>query len=74
MVSLQCGDQIELSYEDASATTIRATVGRLLSDQDEGMGIEVEDHIACWSRLPWTSQAIWMPKALCYLALISSIA
>ena len=48
MVSLQCGDQIELSYEDASATTIRATVGRLLSDQDEGMGIEVEDHIACW--------------------------
>jgi hypothetical protein len=39
MVSLQCGDQIELSYEDASATTIRATVGRLLSDQDEGMGI-----------------------------------
>lgn len=48
MLSLQCGDRIELFYEDAPATTIRATVGRLLSDQDEGMGIEVEDYIAYW--------------------------
>lgn len=48
MLNLQSGAQIELFYEDAPATTIRATVGRLLSDQDEGMGIEVEDYIACW--------------------------
>ena len=48
MVSLQCGDRIELFYEDAPATTIRATVGRCLSDVDEGMNIEVEDYIACW--------------------------
>jgi hypothetical protein len=48
MVSLQCGDRIELFYEDAPATAIRATVGRLFSDQDEGMGIEVEDYIAGW--------------------------
>jgi hypothetical protein len=48
MLDLQCGDRIELFYEDAPATTIRATVGRLLTDRDEGMGIEVEDYTACW--------------------------
>jgi len=30
LLNLQSGDQIELFYEDAPATTIRATVGRLL--------------------------------------------
>jgi hypothetical protein len=48
MLDLQRGDRIELFYEDAPATTICATVGRLLTDLDEGMGIEVEDYIACW--------------------------
>ena len=48
MLNLQCGDRIELFYEDAPATTIRATVGRLLTDRDEGMGIEVDDYAACW--------------------------
>jgi hypothetical protein len=48
MLNLQAGDRIELFYEDAPATTIRATVGRLLTDRDEGMGIEVEDYAACW--------------------------
>lgn len=48
MINLQSGDRIELFYEDAPAATIRATVGRLLSDCDEGMGAEVEDYTACW--------------------------
>jgi len=48
MLDLQSDDQIELFYEDAPGTTIRATVGRLLTDRDEGMGIEVEDYAACW--------------------------
>lgn len=48
MFNLQSGDRIELFYEDAPATTIRATVGRLLTDRDEGMGVEVEDYAACW--------------------------
>jgi len=51
MLNLHSGDQIELFYEDAPATTIRATVGRLLTDRDEGMGIEVEDYIACWMEI-----------------------
>ena len=51
MLDLECGDRIELVYEDAPATTIRATVDRLLTDRDEGMGIEVEDYIACWMEI-----------------------
>jgi hypothetical protein len=48
MLNLQYGDRIELCYQDAPAKTIRATVGRLLTDWEEGMGVEVEDYIACW--------------------------
>lgn len=48
MLNLQSGDRIELFYEDAPATAIRATVGRLLTDQDEGMGPEIEDYTAYW--------------------------
>jgi hypothetical protein len=48
MLDLQSGDRIELFYEDAPATTIRATVGRLLSDRDEGMGIAIDDYVAYW--------------------------
>jgi hypothetical protein len=48
MLNLQSGDRIELLYEDAPAATIRATVNRLLTDRDEGMGIEIEDYAACW--------------------------
>lgn len=48
MLDLQTGDQIELFYEDEPVTIISATVGRLLSDCEEGMGVEVEDYTACW--------------------------
>jgi hypothetical protein len=48
MVVLQPGDRIELSYEDAPATPIRATVTRLLTDRDEGMGAEIEGYTAGW--------------------------
>ena len=46
MLNLEPGDRIELSYEDSPATTIRATVRRLLTPQGEAMGEEVEDYIA----------------------------
>jgi len=48
MLNLQSGDRIELFFEDAPATAIRATVVRSLSDRDEGMGTEIEDYTACW--------------------------
>ena len=47
MLNLKSGDRTELFYEDSPAMTTRATVGRLLTDWDEGMGIEVEDYVAC---------------------------
>ena len=62
MLNLQSGDQIELFYEDAPATTIRATVGRLLTDWDEGMGIEVEDYIACWMEITVVEPSDMDPK------------
>lgn len=48
MLNLESGDRIELSYEDSPTTKIRATVGRLLTDREEAMGIEAEDYIASW--------------------------
>ena len=48
MLNLESGDRIELCYEDAPATTIAATVGRLLTDQEEGMSDEIEDYTALW--------------------------
>ncbi len=46
--ALVVGDRIELAYEDNPEIVIYATVSRLMSDRDEGMGPEVEDYIACW--------------------------
>ena len=37
--NLESSDRIELFYEDFPEATIRATVNRLLSDGDEGMGL-----------------------------------
>jgi hypothetical protein len=48
MIDLASGDRIELFFEEDPATTIRATVGRLLTDREEGMGVEIEDYTACW--------------------------
>lgn len=62
MLNLKSGDQIELFYEDAPATTIRATVGRLLTDRDEGMGTEVEDYIACWMEITVVEPSDMNPK------------
>ena len=38
MRNLESGDRLELFYEDSPEATIRATVNRLLSDGDKGMG------------------------------------
>ena len=48
MLNLQSGDRIELFDEGSPGTTIRATVGRQLTDREEGMGAEIEDYTACW--------------------------
>jgi hypothetical protein len=39
MLNLESGDRIELFYGDSPEATIRATVNRLCSERDEGMGL-----------------------------------
>ncbi len=48
MVEFESGDRIELFYEDSPDKTMRATVGRLVTDREKGMGTEIEDYTACW--------------------------
>lgn len=48
MLHIQSGDRIELFDENGSATTIRATVGRLLTDREEGLGPEADGFFICW--------------------------
>jgi hypothetical protein len=67
MLNVQSGDQIELFYEDAPATTIRATVGRVLTDLDEGMGIEIEDYVAYWMEITVMEPSSTDPKQVVWL-------
>ena len=48
MDALQQGDEICVTFDDAPGQVERATVCRVLTDQQEGMGPEVEDYVACW--------------------------
>ena len=57
MLDLKSGDRIELFYDDAPMKTIRATVGRLLSDWEEGMGVEIEEYIALWIEITFDEVA-----------------
>jgi hypothetical protein len=54
MPDLVVGDHIELLYEDSPQTVMHATVSRILTDRDEGMGPEVEDYVACWLEINMT--------------------
>jgi hypothetical protein len=51
MLDLECGDRIELFYEDAPEKTIRGTIARVLTDREEGMGIEVDDYVVGWAEI-----------------------
>jgi hypothetical protein len=51
MLNLKTGDRVELFFEDAPAMGICATVSRLLTDREQGLGIEVEDYVACWAEI-----------------------
>ena len=62
MLNLQSGDRVDFSFEDAPTTTICATVGRLLTDQDEGMGVEIEDYIALWIEITVDEPSDMDPK------------
>jgi hypothetical protein len=48
MEVLFVGDRITLTFDDTPSDRITATVSRILSDREEGLGPEVEDYIAYW--------------------------
>jgi hypothetical protein len=48
MNDLQPGDQIDIVFADAPGQSARATVSRLLSDQQEGLSPEAEDYFFFW--------------------------
>ena len=54
MPDLIVGDHIELLYEDSPQTVMHATVSRILTDRDEGMGPEVEEYVAVWFEIEMT--------------------
>ena len=48
MEDLLVGDRISLIFDDITREQITATVTRMLSDREEGLGPETEDYVACW--------------------------
>ena len=48
IVDLIVGDEIEVIFEDTPQRILRATVRKILTDRDEGMGMVVDDYVACW--------------------------
>jgi hypothetical protein len=48
MPELTIGEEIEIVYEDAPRETRRGRVTRFMSDEDLGIGPEIEDYVACW--------------------------
>ncbi len=51
MEDLVVGDRISLIFDDIPCDQITAKVTRMLSDQEEGLGPEAEDYVACWIEL-----------------------
>jgi hypothetical protein len=56
MNDLQPGDQIDIMFADAPGQSARATVSRLLSDEQEGLSPEAEDYVFCWLEISPTHQ------------------
>ena len=48
MEDIFVGDRISLVFDDAPREQITATVNRMLSDEEEGLGPEIEYYVACW--------------------------
>ena len=48
MNELQPGDRIDIAFVNAADVSIRATVSRFLSDQQEGLSPEAENYVSCW--------------------------
>jgi hypothetical protein len=48
-MELRVGDRVRITFEDdLTGAPLFAHVCRLLSDKQEGLGVEVEDYVADW--------------------------
>ena len=56
MNDLQPGDQIDIVFADAPEQSTRATVSRLLSDEQEGLSPEAEDYVFLWLEISLDTQ------------------
>ena len=56
MNDLQPGDQIDIAFADAPERFTRATVNRLLSDEQEGLSPEAEDYCFVWLEISLDNQ------------------
>ena len=55
MDTLEPGDRIRIIFADAPADPRVAIVCSTLSDQQEGLSPEVEDYVACWLEVSFTT-------------------
>lgn len=56
MNDLQAGDQINIVFADAPGPPTRATISRLLSDEQEGLSPEAEDYCFVWLEISLNNQ------------------
>jgi hypothetical protein len=56
MNDLQPGDQIDIVFADSPERSTRATVSRLLSDEQEGLSPEAEDYCIVWLEISLDNQ------------------
>ena len=55
METLNPGDRIRITFLDTPAETVEATVCSTLSDQQEGLGPEIEEYVACWLEVSYAT-------------------
>ena len=61
MNDLQPGDRIDIVFVDAPGHTVRATVNRFLSDEQEGLSPEAKDYIFYWMEISPEHQGTLAP-------------
>ena len=65
MNDLEPGDYIEIDFVNAPEQSTKATIRRVLSDQQEGLSPEVEDYVCCWLEISVESEgALAQPQTI----------
>ncbi len=57
MEKLLPGDRVELTFTDEVSRPVQATICSIRSDEQEGLGPEIEDYVACWLEVSFSTCA-----------------